>query len=250
MKVIIVEDEKIIRKKLEILPSYSKYSMEVVASGKNGLEGLALIKEFEPEVVITDIIMPLMDGLKMIEESMEYDYSAIIISGYDDFSYAKKAIRYGVTDYLLKPIDIEELNEALVNAKMIYEMKRGFLSGNKFDILKEDNKADLQDETCLEMIKYIEENYRDKISITDLEGSLHYSESMLNKKFKESSSMTFNDYLNRYRITRAMEFLRDEDLAISDIAFRCGFSNQKYFSKVFKKYLGLSPSDYRKSLKL
>ncbi len=250
MKVIIVEDEKIIRKKLEILPSYSKYSMEVVASGKNGLEGLALIKEFEPEVVITDITMPLMDGLKMIEESMEYDYSAIIISGYDDFSYAKKAIRYGVTDYLLKPIDIEELNEALVNAKMIYEIKRGFLSGNKFDILKEDNKADLQDETCLEMIKYIEENYRDKISITDLEGSLHYSESMLNKKFKESSSMTFNDYLNRYRITRAMEFLRDEDLAISDIAFRCGFSNQKYFSKVFKKYLGLSPSDYRKSLKL
>lgn len=247
MKVLIVEDEKIIRKKLEILPSYEKLGMNVCATAENGLEGLKYIEKYRPQVVITDITMPLMDGLTMIKKSLDYEFSAIIVSGYNDFEYAKKAIKYGVTDYILKPIDIEELNDSLITAKNLYEMKRSFLDKNEnFDILdinkNEENKTNLAEE----MIFFIEENFEKKISVTDLEKELHYSESMLNKKFKEYTSITFNDYLNRYRIKQAMKLLKNSDLMIVDIAYRCGFSNQKYFSKVFKKTIGITPSQYQK----
>lgn len=247
MRVLIVEDEEIIRKKLEILPSYSKLGMKVVATAQNGLEGLKKIKELEPELVITDITMPLLDGLSMIKQSLDYDYSAIIISGYNDFEYAKKAIKYGVTDYLLKPVDIEELNSSLITAKKIYEMKKSFLEKDSHtDILDIDKNEVNKSQIALDMIKFIENNFAEKISIKDLENSLHYSESMLNKKFKEYTSITFNDYLNRYRIKKSMDLLKNQNLMIIDISYLCGFSNQKYFSKVFKKFLGISPSEYQK----
>lgn len=247
MKVLIVEDEDIIRKKLEFLPSYEKYGMKVCASGKNGLEGLELIKKYQPQVVITDITMPLMDGLTMIKESLDYDYAAIIVSGYNDFDYAKKAIKYGVTDYILKPIDIEEINQSLVTAKKLYEMKTSFLKNRKvFDILDLDKDEAKKSHTVEEMIAYIEENFHRKISVTDLEEKIHYSESMLNKKFKEYTSITFNDYLNRYRIKQAMALLKESDYMIADVSYRCGFSNPKYFSKVFKKIIGMTPKEYQK----
>ncbi|NVF11161.1 response regulator [Anaerococcus sp. AGMB00486] len=249
MKVLIVEDEEIIRKKLEILPSFSKYGMEVLESAKNGLEGLEKIKKFNPELVITDISMPLMDGLTMIKESLDYEYSAIIVSGYNDFDYAKKAIKYGVTDYLLKPIDIEELNKSLITAKNIYEMRKSFINQeDNIDILKIEKNENKKSDIALEMIAYIEKNYGEKISISDLEKKLNYSESMLNKKFKEYTSITFNDYLNRVRIKEAIKLLENTELMIIDIAFLCGFSNQKYFSKVFKKFVGISPGKYNKNI--
>ncbi|MSS77494.1 response regulator [Anaerococcus sp. WCA-380-WT-2B] len=249
MKVLIVEDEEIIRKKLEILPSFSKYGMEVLESAKNGLEGLEKIKRFNPELVITDISMPLMDGLTMIKESLDYEYSAIIVSGYNDFDYAKKAIKYGVTDYLLKPIDIEELNKSLITAKNIYEMRKSFINQeDNIDILKIEKNENKKSDIALEMIAYIEKNYGEKISISDLEKKLNYSESMLNKKFKEYTSITFNDYLNRVRIKEAIKLLENTELMIIDIAFLCGFSNQKYFSKVFKKFVGISPGKYNKNI--
>lgn len=247
MKVIIVEDEDIIRKKLEILPSYEKFGMEVIKTAKNGIEGMELIKKYKPELVITDITMPLMDGLTMIKETLDYEYSAIIVSGYNDFDYAKKAIKYGVTDYILKPIDIEEINKSLITAKKLYEMKTSFLKNNKIlDILDLEKNDSKKTELAEEMIKFIEENFSEKISVSDLEEKLHYSESMLNKKFKEYTSITFNDYLNRYRIKYAMNLLKNSDLMIIDIAYLSGFSNQKYFSKVFKKIIGITPTEYQK----
>lgn len=247
MRVLIVEDEDIIRKKLELLPSYSKYGMEVLESAKNGLEGLEKIKKYSPQLVITDIAMPLMDGLTMIKESLDYEYSAIIISGYNDFSYAKAAIKYGVTDYILKPVDIDELNKSLLTAKNIYEMRRKFLKREKdVDILRLEKNENKKSNLAVEMISYIENNFREKISISDLEKILHYSESMLNRKFKEYTSITFNDYLNRTRIKESMKLLKETDLMVIDIAFLCGFSNQKYFSKVFKKFVGLSPKEFQK----
>lgn len=247
MKVLIVEDEEIIRKKLEILPSYEKLGMRVCSTAKNGLEGLKLIEEHEPQVVITDITMPLMDGLAMIKKSLDYEYSAIIVSGYNDFDYAKQAIKFGVTDYLLKPIDIDELNQSLVTAKKLYEMKTSFLKNNRtFDILNIDKDENKKSKVAEQMISFIEENFDNKISVTDLEKKLHYSESMLNKKFKDYTSITFNDYLNRYRIKQSMSLLKESDYMVGDIAYMCGFSNQKYFSKVFKKIIGITPSQYQK----
>ena len=126
IKVVIVEDENLIRKKLLHFVDYDSMGMVVVADGANGIEGVELIKKYKPDIVLADINMPEKDGLDMIKETIEYDYIAIIISGYDYFSYAQRALKYGVTDYLLKPISLDDLKDALLNARDIIYKKRKF----------------------------------------------------------------------------------------------------------------------------
>lgn len=245
IKVLIVEDENLIRKKLLHFIDYDALGMVVVADGSNGLEGVDLIKKYQPDIVLADINMPEKDGLDMIKETLDYDYIAIIISGYDYFSYAQRALKYGVTDYLLKPISLDDLKEALINAREIIYKKRNVIS-QKTDL---ENAVDIslnpliKDTTVLEMIDYIKNNYEEKISISDLSKDLAYSESMLNRKFKKEVHITFNEYLNRYRINKAIDLLKNSDYNITEIAYMCGYSSAKYFARVFKKYLGMSPSD-------
>lgn len=245
IKVLIAEDENLIRKKLLHFIDYDALGMVVVADVANGVSGVELIKKYKPDIVLADINMPEKDGLDMIKETLDYDYIAIIISGYDYFSYAQRALKYGVTDYLLKPISLDDLNEALVNAREIIYKKRSVISRNS-DI---ENAIDIstdeaiKDSTVVEMIRFVKDNYHDKISISDLSKKLAYSESMLNRKFKKEVHITFNEYLNRYRINKAIELLKNSDYNITEISYMCGYSSAKYFSRVFKKYLGISPSD-------
>lgn len=245
IKVLIVEDENLIRKKLLHFIDYDALGMVVVADGANGVEGVELIKKYQPDIVLADINMPEKDGLDMISETLDYDYIAIIISGYDYFSYAQRALKYGVTDYLLKPISLDDLEEALVNARDIIFKKRSILTQktsleNALDI---SSNSVIKDSTVIEMIEYIKDNYQEKISISDLSKELCYSESMLNRKFKKEVHITFNEYLNRYRVNKAIELLKNSDYNITEISYMCGYSSAKYFSRVFKKYLGMSPSD-------
>lgn len=245
IKVLIAEDENLIRKKLLHFIDYDALGMVVVADVANGVSGVELIKKYKPDIVLADINMPEKDGLDMIKETLDYDYIAIIISGYDYFSYAQRALKYGVTDYLLKPISLDDLNEALLNAREIIYKKRSVISRNS-DI---ENAIDIstdeaiKDSTVVEMIRFVKDNYHDKISISDLSKKLAYSESMLNRKFKKEVHITFNEYLNRYRINKAIELLKNSDYNITEISYMCGYSSAKYFSRVFKKYLGISPSD-------
>ena len=160
IKVLIVEDENLIRKKLLHFIDYDALGMVVVADGANGVEGVELIKKYQPDIVLADINMPEKDGLDMISETLDYDYIAIIISGYDYFSYAQRALKYGVTDYLLKPISLDDLEEALINARELIYKKRDVISqntslGNAVDISLD---KIIKDSTVLAMINYIKNN--------------------------------------------------------------------------------------------
>ncbi|MGI6010290.1 MAG: response regulator [Ruminococcus sp.] len=115
MKVIIVDDEKKLCQLIQYLINWEKLNLTVAGVAYNGIDALKLIEETRPDIVITDIKMPGCDGLELIErvQARKYDVHFIIISGYEDFEYARKAIRYGVRDYLSKPIQEDELEEVL-----------------------------------------------------------------------------------------------------------------------------------------
>ena len=119
IKVIIADDEPRICKLIEKLINWEELEMEVIKVASNGVETLEYIKEFNPDIVITDIRMPGYDGLEIIERTRKFnlDTEFIIISGYSEFEYAKKAINYKVNGYLLKPINKEELENALIEVK-------------------------------------------------------------------------------------------------------------------------------------
>jgi len=116
-KVLVIEDESMIRKGLIYSFNWTEMDCVVVGEAENGEEGLAKIFELMPDIVIADINMPILNGIDMIERSIEkVNYSTIIVSGYNEFEYAKKALKFGVSEYLLKPLDHKEMVSAIKNA--------------------------------------------------------------------------------------------------------------------------------------
>ena len=122
-KVVIIDDEPIICNLIKRLGEWDRLNLEIVGSATDGLEGYRLIRELHPDIVLLDIRMPGLDGLELIEKCSEEKLTPrfIIISGYQEFEYAKKAIHFNISDYLVKPIDREELNMALKKSCLAIE---------------------------------------------------------------------------------------------------------------------------------
>ncbi|WP_304002872.1 response regulator transcription factor [Faecalicoccus pleomorphus] len=247
-RVVVIEDEEAIRKGIIMSIDFSALNCILIGEASNGVEGIKLIQEKKPDIVITDVTMPLMSGIEMIEQTLEYNYTSIIISGYDEFSYAKKAIKLGVCDYLMKPIDKEELNN------VIQSIVSGFdLSSKISGLLKEKNQIEhiqlletlnKEDHLVDKITEYINLHYSEKIFLSDIADVLNYSESLLSKRFRRVTQMTFNEYLNRFRIQKSIEYMKKGTYGLTEISDICGFSDYKYFSTVFKKYTGYTPSQF------
>lgn len=252
-KVVIAEDEEIIRKGLTYSIDWSSYGCFVVEEVENGKEGVEAIRMHNPDIVIADINMPIMTGLEMISETNEeFDYAAIILSGYSSFDYAQQAIELGVLGYLSKPLDINELKEAIVRAKKDLELKRAVQKNSvekdemkEINLFKDTQIKHYDNDIVNKMLQYVFENYSKKVLMKDLVDELNYSETYLNRNFKEVVGTTFNEYLNRYRIQKSLELLIGENkMSIQEIGWASGIGDYKYFRKVFKKYIGCSPKEY------
>ena len=247
MKIVIVEDEEIIRRGLVHTMDWLSMGAIVIADAKNGKEGLEKITELKPDVVITDIRMPLMDGFEMLESAKQvYNFQSIILTSYQEFNYAKKAISLNATDYLLKPVTEEELSKSL--KKIALDLKRNEDIENKllqdFEKFMGENKAkNYYVEIALEKLM---DNYREKISIESIALELQVSASYLSRKFKQVTKRTYLEILNEYRIIQAVKLLGEGRYRISEVAEKTGFSDYKHFYSVFKKYTGMTPSEYGK----
>ncbi|MEL3906223.1 MAG: response regulator [Treponema sp.] len=244
-KVLIVEDEELIRKGLIFTTNWLALGCTVVGEAGDGEEGLEKIYELAPDIVIADICMPVLSGLEMIQKAQEAGKSfyPIILSSYSDFEYARMSIHLGVFEYLLKPIDERAL--ALVIARIAKQLdekahKNAAISG-EISILPDipDTKENF---FVTQTIKYVQQYYNKPITIQMVAADLKVSVSYLSRKIKKITNRTFLDILNSYRITRAVELLRTGQYRIYEVADMTGFINYKYFSAVFKRYTGYSPS--------
>ncbi len=253
-KVLIIEDEDMIRNGLKYMVNWVSMDCVVVGEATNGQEGLDKIAELSPDIVLLDINMPIKNGLDLLQEAAgKYIFSTIILSGYDDFNYAKRAIEFDVTEYLLKPVDHQELITAVETAKESIVLRKHYqliqnkmVNPDEINVLNLDiwNQMNQKSIHVTKMIEYIENHYHEKISMQDIVELLGMSATYLNKKFKESTTYTFNEFLNRYRIQKAIEIISIGEDKISMIALDVGFSNYRYFIKVFKRYTKSLPSDF------
>ncbi|MGH4120508.1 response regulator transcription factor [Clostridium sp.] len=257
IKVIIVEDENFIRKGL--INTVDWLSMDCIIAGEaaNGEEGLKKIIKIRPDLVITDIKMPIMSGIDMLQKAvLIYDFEKLILTSYSEFTYAKSAIDLKVFDYLLKPIDEDKLKETIkkvknkINDKKIYdEFKNGMKDYKNIDVenldyyLKPNTKKSKYTDA---MICYVKENYSKKIGIEDIANNLGVSSSYLSRNFKEQTAQTFHDFLNRYRVQRSIELLINSDYKVYEISYMVGFNEYKHFATVFKKYIKASPLEFAK----
>ena len=245
--VVFVEDEQIVREEIVSSIRWDLLGLELVGTASDGLSGENLIKEKEPDIVITDIRLPAQDGLTMLSNCPVNH--AIILTGHADFSYMKSAIRLGVFDYLLKPIDDEELEETLASlVRKLQEEDREYEDLKK----KEHSKSELiplpkqaGNHVINATIAYIAETYSEPVGLQEAAAYLDLSESHLSRLFKEVTGLNFLQYLNAYRINQAAIMMRDPKLNISEIATNCGFPTPGYFAKIFKRFIGKTPTQFR-----
>lgn len=243
--VIIIEDEDIIRKGLMYSYDFSSDNLHVVADFDNPVKALEYLENNKVDIIITDIKMPLMSGLEMINKiENRKNYEFIILSGYSDFEYAKKAISFGVTEYLVKPLDHDllkkSLNKAINNLhdkQLIQDAK--FQAKNLSKVYQE---IDVNDQLLEEIINYIKDNYMKKIKLEDVANCLNYSVSTIKNKLKQNN-MKFNTTLNSYRIYKAINLITLQKYPIYQIAEMVGFNDYKYFCTKFKNYTGYSVTE-------
>lgn len=255
--VILVEDEDIIRRGIRYAVPWEEHGCTVVGEARNGVEGTELIRTLDPDIVITDINMPVMDGLQMIAETKyRNDYVAILLTGYSDFEYAKEAIKNGVSDYILKPLNLEEMTEALdraalecKNIRILREQNRNAAEWKTLSLFRGMERQDPEDPVVSQVLDFIAKNYTRKITLSDLSDRLYYSDRYINQKFQKALGTTVIEYLNRYRIQKALSLLQENRLPISEVGGACGIGDYKYFSHVFKKYVGCSPKEYRQRVR-
>lgn len=248
MKVLVVEDEEMIRKGIVLAVDWAALDCVVVGEAANGVQALEAVERYDPSLIITDLKMPVMDGLEMLRQLRERGNNAfvIILTAYDSFAYAQTALRLGAVDFLLKPFHDGELEQAVTRLKQ--RMDRAGQGGEKGPAplpLPELKKGD-KSKYVLEAMAYIGEHYHEpNIGVAAIAQHLGISEGHLSHTFKKETDYTLLNYLTRYRIHRAMELLRDCRLKVYEVAEQVGYRDIAYFSATFKKLVGMSPSEYQ-----
>ena len=229
----------------------------IVGLAKDGKEGLDMILDLEPDIVISDIRMPKMTGIEMIQNAKKQgkDFFSIILTSYAEFEYAKSAIEFGASGYLLKPVDEDELVELLksINDKINKKNRQKRIEESIKDKIIENEEdwkiflkaGESSDSIIRSVYKIIQNKYSEKLGINDVAEVLKVSNSYISRKLKAKLNTSFVDLLSQYRIKKAISYLRESDLMIYEISCKVGFSDYKYFCTVFKKYTSLSPSEYQ-----
>lgn len=248
-QVLLVDDEEIILDGLERMMPWAQYGCAVCGRATSGAQALEVVRQKTPDILFSDIRMPGMDGLTMIAAlRSEYPQMQItILSGHPEFEYAQRAIRLGVSAYILKPSKMDELEQALQT--MTNRLKSLGIQGAG----EEEDEKPLPDtagnfiiQNCVD---YIEQHYAEKLSLPEVAGKVYVSQWHLSKLIAKNTGQSFSDLLNGIRIKQAKKLLADPSLKIWEISERVGFSDVTHFSRIFRKMEECSANEYRNRMK-
>lgn len=251
-QVLIMDDEKIIRKGLSKYIQDCQLPFEVSGEARNAAEALSLIEQSTPDVLLADINMPGLNGLDLIQLVMSRypEMVVVIISGYEHFNYARRALQLHAYDYLLKPVPKSDLNRML-------GMLNDHLCHLHPDVVPKFEKTMAQEHIpqssdlspIMEKITdYINDHYNDsELAVTNVAELFHINSNYLSKRMKQEVGASFLDYLTELRISKAKEILDNsmQNIKIGDLAIKVGYTNQYYFSRLFKSRVGICPVDYK-----
>lgn len=242
-KVIIVDDEKNIRERMAKFLPWDEFDFEVVGTAKDGLAALDLVKSFEPDLVLSDIKMPNIDGIQLAEQLNRHypDIVTVFISSYNEFELAQKAIHFNVKGYLLKPVMKNDFRELMSNLSK-QNLFRLSEEVPKIKVHSPENASNYMEKAK----KYLFENYAENITLKDVADELFIHEAYFSKLFNQEIGEGFNAFVNGIRIERAKEQLKYSNKQLKDISNEVGFRSSSYFNRVFKQNVGMSPMTFRK----
>lgn len=240
-KILIAEDESVIRRGVVKYIQLHTERFDTIYEAENGQDALDIILKYQPDIVLLDIQMPKMDGITVMQKLSKTQIKPIIIilSGYDEFRYAQNALRYGAKEYLLKPVRASDILACLnkladkhLSAGKKSEKICSFEEGNGF---------------VDEAKNYMEEHYSENLTIKNVAETIGISSGYLSTMFNQKLGLGFAEYLNGLKVEHACIYLEQNYLKVYEIAYKVGFRDEKYFTKVFKKIMGITPKEYRRN---
>lgn len=256
-KLMIVEDEPMIRAGLKEYFDWKALGVHTIVEAENGREGVDRALVELPDLVITDIRMPIMDGLEMIAQLRTQlpETLFIILSGHNEFEYAQKAIHYGgVYHYLLKPLQYETSFSVITNC---IEKIKGNQLMRKNDKHPEKSLTDKPDEVepdpdiqlFTKIEAYIKKHIDGDLTLNQVADHFFYNPSYLSRLFKTKLNKNYMSFVTEIRIDYAKQYLHIPQYAVADISKMCGYKSYKHFVKVFKDVTQMTPTEYRKQLR-
>ncbi|MCD8299758.1 MAG: response regulator [Clostridiales bacterium] len=269
LKLVIVDDEPIQLEGLCRTYDWEKMGFTVAGSASGGAEAIGIIKEIRPHVVLTDIRMKQITGLMVMEEIKKagIDCIFIVLSAYRDFEYAQSALQLGAFDYLLKPIEDEKLfatmrrahgacmelasrltdyrsDEGDASSAQAADAACSMLGGGEHE---EGSEPAPRKEYLQAAAAYIDEHLAcEDLSIVSVAAYVYLNPAYFGRVFKTAFGMTFKQYLLSRRMERARTLLKSGDVSIGSICEQVGIGDASYFSRLFKEYTGMLPSEYKK----
>lgn len=237
--IMIVEDEYLVRQGIASLVDYEQFGMQVIAQAENGREAWQKFQENPADILLTDINMPQMNGLelaKLVRDQVPTCH-IVFLTGYDDFDYARTAIKLGADDYLLKPFSKDDVEEMLakVQTKLDKERKKAQIQ----NLVDQGQRSELEEAIHARLAD-------SELSLKNLALQLGFSPSYLSVLIKKELGLPFQDYLIQERMKKAKLLLLTTDLKIYEIAEQVGFEDMNYFSQRFKQVVGLTPRQFKK----
>ena len=237
LRVLLVDDEIMIREGFKRLFDWEAHDCEVVGEAADGMEALTKIDALQPDIAIMDINLPIMNGLKVIQLSRlkHPDTAFVIVSGYDDFSYCREALRLQITDYILKPVNYEEFGTCIDNLKIALF---------RHQTAKQEPQ---QPERPIRAItRYLQEHLAEEVSLNVLAEEFHLNPQYISQLFKGEIGVNFLAYLTNIRMEQAKKLLLTTPMSIAEVSEQSGYADYRVFTKVFKKSEGVTPSQYRR----
>jgi two-component system response regulator YesN len=250
VQAIIIDDEHWIREGLSQHVAWDSLGIQLVQVFQDGLQAAHYMENHPVNIVLTDIRMPNMTGLELVSRLREMENAdparpktkVIFLSGFGDFKYAQEALRLGAMEYLLKPTDVEEIEEALKKA-----MRLCAAEISQFQPETDHGKAQEEPGSYLikKALQIMEESFREDVHLTQIANQLFVTSNYLSRLFRQETGKSFSDYLSQMRMDEARRLLNNSKLKIYQIGEAVGYPNPRYFSEWFQKQTGMSPGDYR-----
>ena len=232
--VVMIDDDKVMLRRIKKFVNFEALGMSLVGEAYDGLNGILLIEELKPDIIISDFEMPKLDGIQMMEKirAMGIKSKLILLTGHMEFECARKAISVGAFEYMVKPILPEDLTEVMKKIK---------------DVLDEEAGLGIEAEKRIEIIKkYIKKNLHLNMTLESVAQQTHFSSNYIRNLFKKEMGIGFKEYLIQERMKKAKYLLENTDYFVYEVVDQIGMSDVRHFTEMYKKHFGTTPKNKKK----
>lgn len=243
--VMIVDDDKALRYVYRKMRVWEQYDFQVTAEAANGKQALQILESQEIDIVFTDIRMPFMDGISFMKEAKKVypKVSFVLISSYHEFEYARQGLREGALDYIVKPMEEQDLQKVLERLSSSLEPKEAEYL--KYFKQVTDGKVNWSEPVIANACQYIAQHLDENVTLELLADILGLNKDYLGKLIKSRIGLNFRDFYNSFKIEYAKPLIKSGKYRIYEISDMLGYRSVDYFSRLFKKYAGVTPGEFK-----